>query len=320
MTLRVEELIRREFPDFRAGTFAKDWTAGGERGSPLQVVIGGKRRRPARIRRVDLRKTLFVLPNLITLASIFCGFNAIRIVAQDNPSVDAFYRAAILLIFAMFFDLLDGRVARMTRTQSAFGLQIDSLADIVSFGVAPSILVYKWMLYRFPTAGLLTAFLFTACGAIRLARFNVLSTSAGGAQAKPGKYIVGLPIPPAAGILISLLVANHAVGGALSDERYTLLLFAVTIVLSLLMVSNVKFRSFKDLKLNFGTVFLVLAAIGSSAFVWRATKPQFVLVWLISFYIFLGLLDAVRSIAMRVRHREDRPSRTEEDLATADES
>jgi CDP-diacylglycerol--serine O-phosphatidyltransferase len=262
---------------------------------------------------VNLGKALFVLPNLITLASIFCGFNAIRVVAQDNPSVDAFYRAAILLLCAMLFDLLDGRVARMTRTQSAFGLQIDSLADIVSFGVAPSMLVYKWVLYRFPTPGLLTAFLFTACGAIRLARFNVLSGSNEGAQAKPSKYIVGLPIPPAAGILISLLVANHAVGGALGDERYTVTLFVVTIVLSLLMVSNIHFRSFKDLQLNFGTVFLVLFAIASSAFVWQVTRPPFVLVWLITFYIAIGLIDAVRSLAQRARHAA-RPPQTD-DLA-----
>jgi len=254
---------------------------------------------------------MFVLPNLITLASIFCGFNAIRVVAQDNPSVDAFYRAGILLLCAMLFDLLDGRVARMTRTQSAFGLQLDSLADIVSFGVAPSLLVYKWVLYRYPLPGLITAFLFTACGAMRLARFNVLSTSEGGAQAKPGKYIVGLPIPPASGILISLLVANRAVGGALGAERYTIALFGVTVLLSLLMVSNIKFRSFKDLKLNFGTVFLVFFAIASSAFVWQVTRPSFVLVWLITFYVAIGLVDAIRAILLSVRKRATEPE-TEE--------
>jgi CDP-diacylglycerol--serine O-phosphatidyltransferase len=260
-----------------------------------------RRRSQPRIRRVDLRKTLFVLPNLVTLAGVFCGFNAIRVVAQDNPSVDDFYRAGVLLLCAMLFDLLDGRIARMTRTQSAFGLQLDSLADIVSFGVAPSVLVYKWVLYRYPVPGLLVAFMFTACGAIRLARFNVLSTSDAGAQAKPGKYIVGLPIPPASGILISLLVANHAVGGALGDKRYTVTLFVVTIVLSLLMVSSIKFRSFKDLKLNFSTVFLVMFAIASSAFVWQLTRPPFVLLWLITFYIAIGLIDAIRSIAIRAR-------------------
>src|SRR5579862_6835055 len=100
-------------------------------------------------RRVDLKRTLFLLPNLITLSSIFCGFDSIRLSAGAG-SEDDFYRAALLIIFAMFFDMLDGRVARMTKTQSAFGLQIDSLADVVSFGVAPAMLVYRWSLYQLP--------------------------------------------------------------------------------------------------------------------------------------------------------------------------
>jgi CDP-diacylglycerol--serine O-phosphatidyltransferase len=241
-----------------------------------------------------------VLPNLVTLASVFCGFNAIRVVALDNPTVDDFYRAAILLMFATLFDLLDGRIARMTRTQSAFGLQLDSIADVISFGVAPALLIYKWVLYRHEFAGVLVAFLFVACGAVRLARFNVLNSGESGTPTKPGKYIIGLPTPPAAGILISLLLANRAVGGALSHERYTVALFLCTIVLSLLMVSNVRFRSFKELKFNVGTALFVLFAILSSAIVWRFTKPQFVLVWLLSFYILIGLFEAVRSLTSKL--------------------
>jgi CDP-diacylglycerol--serine O-phosphatidyltransferase len=145
-----------------------------------------------------------VLPNLITLCGVFCGFNALRLVAKDMPTADDVYKAALLLIFAMFFDLMDGRVARMTRTQSAFGLQLDSLADIVSFGVAPSLLVYKWVLYRAPLPGIFAAFMFVACASVRLARFNVLSSSPTGGPTKPGKYIIGLPTPPATGILVSL--------------------------------------------------------------------------------------------------------------------
>ena len=262
-----------------------------------------QRRRRRRVPRVDLRKTLFVLPNLITLGSIFCGFNAIRVVALDNPTTDDFYRAAILLMFAMLFDLLDGRVARMTRTQSAFGLQLDSLADIVSFGVAPSLLVYKWALYRFPIPGLIVGFLFTACGAIRLARFNVLSSSPVGAAVKPSKYTVGLPIPPASGILISLLLANHALGGQLSHERYTLALFGVTIALSLLMVSSFRFHSFKDLSFNVANALLVLFGIGSSVLVWQYGKPQFVLLWLLCFYVTIGLVETVRALPERLRRR-----------------
>jgi len=267
------------------------------------------RRNPNRPRpKLDLRKTLFVLPNLITLGSVFCGFNAIRLVARDQPTEDDVYRAAILLIFAMLFDLMDGRVARMTKTQSAFGLQLDSLADIISFGVAPALLVYKWVLHREPIPGLLTSFMFVSCACIRLARFNVLSTSSSGAPTKPGKYILGLPTPPSSGILISLMVANHGVGGALGDERYTLLLFCVTIGLGLLMVSNVRFRSFKDLKLNTATLLLVLFTVGSSVFVWQRFKPQFVLIWLLSVYIFIGLVETLRVLARRIRGLEERTS------------
>ena len=225
------------------------------------------KRRRRRVPRVDLRRTLFVLPNLITLASIFCGFNAIRVVSLDNPTSDDFYRAAILLIFAMLFDLLDGRVARMTRTQSAFGMQLDSLVDIVSAGTT-------------------------------------------GAPVKPSKYTVGLPIPPASGILISLLFANHAVGGALSHERYTVAIFCVTVALSLLMVSSFRFRSFKELSFNVGTALMVMFAIGSSAFVWRFGKPQFVLVWLLSFYVLIGLVETVRAIPEMFRRRREEETET----------
>jgi CDP-diacylglycerol---serine O-phosphatidyltransferase len=264
--------------------------------------VGFRRaRRATGRRRLDLRKTLFVVPNLITLAAVFCGFNAIRIVAVDAPSHEDIHRAAVLLMFAMLFDTLDGRVARMTKTQSAFGLQLDSLADIISFGVAPSLLVYKWVLYRHPVAGLLTAFLFVACAAVRLARFNVLSTSTTGTPVKPGKYIIGLPTPPASGVLIALIVANSAVGGAIGAEQYTLLIFGVTIAVSLFMISNVRFRSFKDLRLNTGTVLVVLFTLASSAVVWQRFKPQFVLIWLLAVYLLLGIAESLRAVVAHLR-------------------
>lgn len=252
-----------------------------------------------RPRRVDLSKTLFVLPNAITLAAVFCGFNAIRISAAPQAGSDEFYRAAVLLIFSMLFDLMDGRVARLTRTQSAFGLQMDSLADIVSFGVAPALLVYQWVLHRIEPWGLLASFTFVACAAIRLARFNVLSSTASGEPTKPGKYIIGLPSPPASGILISLVVANHAADGALGDPRYTVAIGVMTVVMGLLMVSTVRFRSFKDLRLNTPTIFLVLFVIVSSAFVWHRFKPQFVLVWLLTFYVSIGVVETLRALVLR---------------------
>lgn len=260
------------------------------------------RRRARTLRRVDLSKTLFILPNAITLAAVFCGFNALRIVATADRGGDPedFYRAAVLLIFAMFFDLMDGRVARLTKTQSAFGLQLDSLADVISFGVAPALLVHQWVLYRQPVLGLLAAFTYVACAAIRLARFNVLSSDDDGAPRVPGKYILGLPSPPASGVLISIIVANHAMDGALGEPRYTSAILVLTVVVSLLMVSNVRFRSFKDLRLNTATAVLVLFAILSSAFVWRIYKPQFVLVWLLSFYVLIGVVETLREMISKL--------------------
>lgn len=248
-----------------------------------------------RPRRIDLRKTLFVLPNAITLGAVFCGFNSIRISASAGAGPDEFYTAAILLILSMFFDLMDGRVARMTKTQSAFGLQMDSLADVISFGVAPALLVYQWVLHRLPVWGLLASFSFIACAAIRLARFNVLASDTTGQPTKPGKYIIGLPSPPASGILISLVVANHAVDDALGDPRYTVAIGVMTVGLGLLMVSTVKFRSFKDLKLNFPTIALLFLIIGTSAMIWNWLHPQFVLIWLLGCYVMIGVVETARA-------------------------
>jgi CDP-diacylglycerol--serine O-phosphatidyltransferase len=243
-------------------------------------------------RKLDLRKTLFLLPNMITLSSIFCGFDSIRLSATAT-SDDDYYRASLLLVYALFFDMLDGRVARLTKTQSAFGLQIDSLADVISFGTAPAILVYKWSLHQKPTAGLILAFMFVGAGAVRLARFNVLSMGEGGKPTKPSKYIIGLPVPGAAGILVSLVVANHAIGWDLGGPKYVYPLMGLTGFLAFLMVSTIKFRSFKDLRLNARSVGLVLFAVASSAIVSLQTKPAFVLVWLLSFYVIIGLVETL---------------------------
>ena len=236
---------------------------------------------------------------MITLSSIFCGFDAIRLTgsaAYGGTGNDDYYRASILLVYALFFDMLDGRVARLTKTQSAFGLQIDSLADVISFGVAPALLVYKWSLYQLGTPGLVIAFSFAAMGAVRLARFNVLSMGEGGKPTKPSKYIVGLPVPGAAGILMSLVVANHAVGGDLAGPKYLYPVVVLTAFLAFLMVSTIRFRSFKDLKLNARSVGLVLFAVASSAIVSLQTKPAFVLVWLLGFYVIIGLVETMIAV------------------------
>ena len=259
-------------------------------------------------KKLDLRKTLFLLPNMITLSSIFCGFDSIRLSATATEDAD-YYRASLLLVYALFFDMLDGRVARLTKTQSAFGLQIDSLADVISFGVAPSLLVYKWSLEQKGIVGIVVAFTFTAAAAVRLARFNVLSMTESGAPQKPGKYITGLPVPPAAGILMSLVVANHAIGGDLSGPKYVALMMALTVFLAFLMVSTVRFRSFKDLRANSRTVGIVLFGVVSSVGIAMTTKPAFVLVWLLGIYVAIGLVETVVGLPRAVRRRRAESAR-----------
>jgi CDP-diacylglycerol--serine O-phosphatidyltransferase len=168
-------------------------------------------------------------------------------------------------------------------------------------------LVYQWTLHtldsaRFPL-GLIVSFVFIACGAVRLARFNVLSMGEMGKPTKPGKYIVGLPTPGAAGILVSIIVANHAAAGVLGGSEYVWPLLAVTLGLSFLMVSTIRFRSFKEVKLNARTVLLVAFAVGSSALISYKLKPQFVLVWLLGFYVLVGIFESLWQLPGRIRER-----------------
>ena len=246
--------------------------------------------------RVNLRKSLFLLPNLITLSSVFCGFNAILLCGAGASEHD-FYRAALLIVYAMFFDTIDGRVARLTKTQSALGVQLDSLADVISFGVAPACLLYRWSLASVGVLGLAACFAFVSAGVIRLARFNVLTTNESGAPKKPGKYILGLPIPGAAGIVVSLVLANHSAQGHL--PQLSMLVLAVVLVLSACMVSTIRFRSFKDLKPSFRTVLFVLFAVTSTAFIAFRFKPAFALVWLLTSYVVIGLAEAFLSLSAR---------------------
>jgi CDP-diacylglycerol--serine O-phosphatidyltransferase len=235
------------------------------------------------------------------VSSIFCGVYSITLSAGE-PTGDNFYRAAVAIFFGSFFDAFDGRVARMTKTQSAFGLQIDSLADVVSFGVASSMLVYHWSLHRFGTLGLVGSFIFTACGAIRLARFNVLSMNTDGKPSKPSKYIVGLPIPTAAGILVSIVVANHAAAGTVGrGEYYGAVMLGVTLGLSMLMVSTIQFRSFKDIRLNLRTGLLVAFVIASSIVISTQMQPAFVLIWLLGVYVLLGIFESLWQLPTKLR-------------------
>jgi len=189
-----------------------------------------KKRRKKKDRR-KFRGT-YLIPNLITTGCLFAGFFAI--VSSINGRYES---AALAILVALVLDGLDGRLARLTHTTSGFGLQYDSLSDLVAFGVAPALLVYLWALQGFGRFGWVAAFLFVACGALRLARFNVQTGSI------DPRYFNGLPIPAAATFVATgILFALHV--GDWSDLRHVFVLVTIY-VLSFLMVSNLKFFSFK---------------------------------------------------------------------------
>jgi CDP-diacylglycerol--serine O-phosphatidyltransferase len=239
--------------------------------------------------RVKLRKAMFVLPNLFTVSSIFLGFYALTLCTGD-ATPEELYRAAIAIFFAMFFDAFDGRVARMTRTQSDFGVQLDSLADVVSFGAAPALLVYKWALAPLGTAGLVISFAFAACGALRLARFNVLAMRG---DKGSSRFFVGLPIPLAAGAIVSLVIAHYAQFEAETEPAARLPIAIVVLLLSFLMVSTVKYRTFKDVTLSGRSLAAFAAIVFTGVAVAIVTRPSFVLVVFMAAYIVLGLAESL---------------------------
>lgn len=233
---------------------------------------------------INLRKAMFVLPNLFTVSSIFLGFYGMTLCAGD-PSPAQLNQAALAIFFAIFFDAFDGRVARMTKTQSDFGVQLDSLADVISFGAAPALLVYKWALAPLGFAGFFLSFAFAACGALRLARFNVLSQRG---DKGSSRFFVGLPIPLAAGAIVALVIAHYRATGGIADDSIRLAIAAFVGLLAFLMVSTVRYRTFKDLHLSRKSLlvfaFLVMAGVAVGA----ATRPSFVLVIYMGAYIALG--------------------------------
>jgi CDP-diacylglycerol--serine O-phosphatidyltransferase len=258
---------------------------------------------------MNLRKTFFILPNLFTLASVFCGFFSITLSASadsnDPRSIFALYQAALAICAGFFFDTFDGRIARLTKTQSQLGLQLDSLADVITFGAAPSMLVYKWGLTKFGLWGLFIAYTFCAAGAMRLARFNVLTMHETENKAKPGKFIIGLPVPAASAVLVALVVVNYKAGGhyALAQGAVA----AVVLVLSYLMVSRVRFRSFKDLTINRRSIAVIFLLLVASITIYLELRASFIFVFLMASYVTLGLMEEV--IFFRRRRAEERAQR-----------
>ncbi len=198
--------------------------------------------------KVSRRRGIYLLPNLFTTACLFGGFYAIL------AAMGGRYQAAAIAIFlAMLMDGLDGRVARLTQTQSAFGAEYDSLSDMVAFGLAPSLVMYLWSLSHLGKFGWLPAFVYTAGTALRLARFN---TQIGSADKR---YFQGLPSPSAAAILASAVWLGHEY--ALEGAAMSVVSAVLTAAAGLLMVSNFRFHSFKELDLRGKVPFVVLVAM-----------------------------------------------------------
>ncbi len=208
------------------------------------------------------RRGLYVLPSLFTAGNIAAGFYAITQCLQAVPGDNSYFnRAALVIALALPFDALDGRIARMTNTESDFGRELDSLADVITFGVAPSILAYTWGFRMLPLLphphmrqnamdfGLVAAFLFLICGACRLARFNVTSNPKPSNPGRPGRrYFVGMPIPAAAGVIAS--VVHCFDGSPIDDARIAVVWIGLLLFTGFLMVSRWRFWSGKEINLG----------------------------------------------------------------------
>jgi CDP-diacylglycerol--serine O-phosphatidyltransferase len=238
------------------------------------------------------RRGIYLLPNLFTTAALFAGFYAVIAAIQGR-----FEPAAIAIFSAMVLDGLDGRVARLTNTQSDFGAEYDSLSDMVAFGVAPSLVVYEWALHGLGKIGWLAAFVYMAAAALRLARFN---TQIGVADKR---FFQGLPSPSGAAIIAAgvWIGADHTISGA--DVSW--LAAIVTAGVGLLMVSNFRYHSFKQIDVR-GRVSFIVAVVLMLAFAVVFVHPPIVLFLGFSTYAVSG------PVLTLLRRRQRRASRKRE--------
>lgn len=224
------------------------------------------------IRQKKKHAYILVLPSLFTTGNLFCGFYAILHSFRND-----FEKAAYAIMLAGIFDVLDGRVARITRSTSKFGVEYDSIADVVSFGVAPAVLVYVWALQPLGRLGWAASFFFAACGALRLARFNTIS------EELPKSYFLGLPIPAAANMVAVSYIAYHNEPFPNVDKIAVFACF----ILGFLMVSSVRYRSFKDFDLrhrrSFPQLVLLVMALTSVA-----VNPEQAMAVVVGLYVLWG--------------------------------
>jgi CDP-diacylglycerol--serine O-phosphatidyltransferase len=230
---------------------------------------------------------MHLIPNLFTTGNLFCGVFAILSVFNAN-----YMAAAIAILVAMVFDVLDGKSARLTNSTSHFGLEYDSLSDVVSFGVAPGLLIYSWALSAQGTFGIAVMFAYVAMGAVRLARFNAT------VAVSDSKYFTGLAIPAAAGVVASLVIFDHYIV-RMGAEIKPILVLLITLALSFLMVSTIKYRSFKDMKFRGGRHFTYLVW-GILGLMLVAAWPQVMLFVIFAGYALLGPVERLIGLVAKV--------------------
>lgn len=242
-------------------------------------------------------KGIFLLPNLLTTGALFAGFYAIVAATADR-----FEHAAIAIVVAMLLDGFDGRVARMTQTTSEFGSHYDSISDMVSFGVAPSLVMYEWALIHFKDfpwlwskLGWLTAFFYTAAAALRLARFNTRVTVVS------KRYFQGLPSPAAAAALVGFIWVCHDM--QLSREDFAIPALIMTILLGTFMVSNFSYYSFKDINPSDRIPFIAMLAVVIGFILASIDTPKL-------FFALFAVYALSGPVTYLIRLRRKRPSRT----------
>jgi CDP-diacylglycerol--serine O-phosphatidyltransferase len=254
------------------------------------------RRESDKPRQTRARRGVYLLPSLLTMGNMWCGYASVVYSLRGD-----FETAAPLIGIAYALDALDGRIARLTGTESEFGLQLDSLADVISFGIAPAVMSFAWGLSSLGRLGWAAGFMFVACAAMRLARFNVLSASGG-----DKRYYVGMPSPAAAAVPAATVFMFHQ---PLVDYRAALPALAVVLVPAVLMVSTIKYRSFKDLDLKSRRSFRVLLIIAAGIVaVW--THPKAVLIVAAYTYLASGFIGLAITRFKRDRHPADAPPQT----------
>jgi CDP-diacylglycerol--serine O-phosphatidyltransferase len=241
---------------------------------------------------IKRHRGIYLLPNLLTTAALFAGFYAIVAASRGH-----FDNAAVAIFIAMILDGMDGRIARLTNTQSDFGAQYDSLSDMIAFGLAPALVMYEWSLSSLGKLGWLAAFVYTAAAALRLARFN---TQVGIVDKR---YFQGLASPSAAMLLAGLVWvgADYDMPGA----DIALLTFPLTVLTGILMVSNIRYMSFKDLDLR-GKIPFVAVLVIVLIFVFISIDPPVVLFSMALVYALSGPTTTL--VYLRRRRRERHPA------------